>query len=114
LYEFVVFDTYADGMCCRFGKGHYKILSYNNDLGSRGNGGVAILYGGMFYEPNITHTINSTTPHLSDRDLQWLTQHNSRRKKYHAYYEKEYVPLQWSDGLKAEGGRGFAQLAVER
>eukprot|EP00804_Cyclotella_cryptica_P013380 CCRYP_005146-RB/>CCRYP_005146-RB protein AED:0.04 eAED:0.04 QI:324/1/1/1/1/1/6/398/899 len=98
LYEFVVYDTYGDGMCCQFGKGYYKIASYNDDLGDV----VATLYGGMFFQPNITHTINTTTPRMSDRDIQWLTQHNLRRKKYHAYYDKEYVPLQWSDGLKAE------------
>jgi hypothetical protein len=106
IYKFVVFDAYKDGLCCRFGNGHYKILSYNNDLFNDENitdaGGVAILHGGMFFESNITHTINTTQAARTTRDIDWLDAHNLRRKKYHTLYETEFVPLQWSEGLAAE------------
>ena len=106
LYEFIVFDTYGDGICCQFGKGHYKIITYTDDLfheNITSPDGVTVLHGGMFFEQNITHTFNTTMPLLPERDLKWLEAHNLRRKKYHAEYEADYVPLQWSDGLKAEG-----------
>jgi hypothetical protein len=103
MYEFSVYDSYGDGICCQFGQGHYKIISYNDQLEGADSGGVVILHGGMFFEPNITHQINTTTPLLSERDSKWLEAHNVRRTKYHAEFNSEYVPLQWSDGLKAEG-----------
>ena len=106
LYEFIVFDTYGDGLCCQFGEGYYKIITYTDDIfheNITSPDGVTVLHGGMFFEQNITHNFNTTMPLLLERDLKWLEAHNVRRKKYHAEYETEYVPLQWSDGLKAEG-----------
>lgn len=85
MYEFTVFDTYGDGMCCQFGQGAYRILSYSDELfreeGIASSDGVAILHGGggMFY--NISHPINTTTPELNVRDQNWLLAHNIRRKK---------------------------------
>lgn len=106
LYEFTIFDAYGDGICCQFGRGYYKIITYSNELFNEeimDPNGVAALHGGSFFESNITHTINTTYAQLSDRDAKWLEAHNTRRKKYHAEYEHDYVPLQWSEGLKAEG-----------
>jgi hypothetical protein len=108
MYEFIVFDSYGDGMCCQFGQGHYKIISYNDQLeGADSSDGVVILHGGTFFAPNITHLINTTAPQLSERDSKWLEAHNVRRMKYHAEFNAEFVPLQWSDGLKAEGRFGY-------
>ncbi|KAL3806233.1 hypothetical protein ACHAXA_003752, partial [Cyclostephanos tholiformis] len=39
---------------------------------------------------------------LTDRDLLWLNGHNARRKEWHTRYGKSYVPLQWSNSLKAQ------------
>ena len=106
LYEFTIFDAYGDGICCQYGRGHYKIITYSHELFNEDTidaDGVAVLHGGSFFEPNITHIINTTSAQLSDRDAKWLQAHNIRRKRYHAEYEHVYVPLQWSEGLKAEG-----------
>jgi hypothetical protein len=106
LYEFIVFDHYGDGLCCQFGQGSYKIISYSDELFGEeisSSNGIAVLYGGMFFEPSITHTINTTSAIMSERDYKWLEAHNIRRRKYHTDYGQEFVPLQWSEGLKAEG-----------
>jgi hypothetical protein len=39
---------------------------------------------------------------MTERDLLWLTGHNTRRKEWHTRYGKSYVPLQWSNALKAQ------------
>ena len=39
---------------------------------------------------------------LTDRDKLWLTGHNTRRKEWHTRYGKSYVPLKWSNWLKAQ------------
>ena len=38
----------------------------------------------------------------TDTDEQWLVAHNSRRKEWHTRYGKSYVPLNWSNALKAQ------------
>mmetsp|Transcript_17779 Transcript_17779/g.37114 ORF Transcript_17779/g.37114 Transcript_17779/m.37114 type:complete len:299 (-) Transcript_17779:377-1273(-) len=60
------------------------------------------LEGGYFYTKRIKHLINTTLPMTSDRDLAWLHSHNKRRKYWHAYYNTSYVPLLWSESLKAD------------
>ena len=95
LYEFTVRDAYKDGMCCSYGKGYYRILTNSSGIQE------TILYGGRFGS-EITHLINTTAPHLSERDISWLDSHNVRRKEWHTYYKTDYVPLQWSEALKAE------------
>ena len=92
LYELTIRDAFGDGMCCHYGAGHYKILTEKE----------TILHGGFFQSNETTHLINTTAPILSDRDNLWLNAHNIRREKWHAHYEKEYVPLLWSEALKAE------------
>jgi hypothetical protein len=37
---------------------------------------------------------------MTERDIQWLSSHNSRRKLYHSKFNKKYVPLKWSPTLK--------------
>ncbi len=39
---------------------------------------------------------------MTERDLLWLTGHNTRRKEWHTRHGKSYVPLQWSNALKAQ------------
>ena len=39
---------------------------------------------------------------------EWLVAHNVRRKEWHRRYGKSYVPLEWSNALKAES-KVFAQ-----
>ena len=39
---------------------------------------------------------------MTTRDQLWLVGHNKRRKTWHTRYGKRYVPLQWSNSLKAQ------------
>ena len=36
---------------------------------------------------------------LNEKELQWLNEHNTRRKTYHEAYGVSYKPLKWSSGL---------------
>ena len=36
---------------------------------------------------------------LDEKELQWLNEHNTRRKTYHEAYGVSYKPLKWSSGL---------------
>ncbi|KAL7544660.1 hypothetical protein ACHAWF_008028 [Thalassiosira exigua] len=93
LYRLRVMDEHGDGMCCRYGKGHYKVLTHKRE---------AILHGGAFLKQQITHLINTTIPSMSERDVEYLHSHNKRRRYWHAHYNATYVPLIWSESLKAE------------
>lgn len=102
LYELTVFDDYGDGMCCAYNRqGHYKILTHH-PMSPTGLPNETILFGGFFKSDRVTHLINTTLPILSDRDMDWLNSHNKRRLYWHTYYNTSYVPLQWSDSLKAD------------
>ena len=53
-------------------------------------------------DPDIA-TIDTTAA-----DEKWLQAHNTRRKSWHTRYGKSYVPLQWSNALKAQS-KAYAQ-----
>ena len=110
LYELSVYDDDMDGMHAfnraKGPDGHYKILAHRDGGGGGGMDAElmreTILYGGYFKSNNITHLINTTMPTMTARDASWLDSHNKRRKYWHPYYNTTYVPLQWSESLKAE------------
>lgn len=101
LYELTVYDDYEDGMHAFNRKrglpGYYKILAHRGKSERE-----TILHGGYFQSNKITHLLNTTMPAMDDRDVAWLESHNKRRKYWHPYYNTTYVPLQWSESLKAE------------
>jgi len=99
LYELTIYDDYGDGMCCHYGKGHYKIIIDSDETLS---GKETILYGGYFQAKSSTYLLNTTQVSMSNRDELWLKAHNKRRKKWHAHYDTSYVPLRWSEALKEE------------
>lgn len=108
LYELSVYDDDKDGMHAfnraKGSNGYYKILAHR-DGGSGMDTDLmreTILHGGYFKSNNITHLINTTMPTMTARDVSWLDAHNKRRKYWHPYYNTTYVPLQWSESLKAE------------
>lgn len=63
---------------------------------------MTVLHGGLFPSTQIVHLINTTRPAMDERDGRWLETHNSRRRRWHGHYNTTYVPLQWSESLKAE------------
>ena len=44
--------------------------------------------------------VGQTESTMTDRDKAYLVAHNKRRIDWHARYNKEYIPLKWSAGLK--------------
>ena len=50
---------------------------------------------------------------LSERDGDWLRSHNTRRKEWHERDEHAYVPLKWSNALKADSAI-FAETLLDR
>ncbi|KAL7536217.1 hypothetical protein ACHAWF_005399, partial [Thalassiosira exigua] len=96
LYRLTIEDVYGDGMCCRYGGGWYKVLV--------GEGGEreAIVHGGSFGAERVTHLLNTTKPALTERDEMYLHSHNKRRRYWHERYNATYIPLLWSESLKAD------------
>jgi len=102
-YVLTVKDPY-DGICCeernsecpnwRVGKncvGYYKMTV---------DGKEAVL-GGKYIPEKKEHVINLQPHTMTDRDMEWLEAHNTRRQEWHEDYRKDYVPLKWSNNLKA-------------
>jgi len=105
-YTFVIFDAYGDGMC---------------DPGSGGGGSGATTCGYYrlyldgreivdvsHYGASNTHSINvgyDPLPHMSDRHVEYLDAHNTRRRSWHEMHGVSYVPLLWSPGLAEDSAR---------
>lgn len=50
---------------------------------------------------------------MTNRDMQWLNSHNARRRKYHAKFNKKYMPLRWSRKLKRLSKKWAKHLASQ-
>ncbi|KAL7462122.1 hypothetical protein ACHAXS_002513 [Conticribra weissflogii] len=101
-YRFTIRDRHGDG----FGLGSEP---YRLFLGDR-----EILFG-KFLSSEISHDIrigydvvvNAT---MTERERQWLVAHNLRRKEWHEWYNKTYVPLHWSPELAVGAAEWAEQL----
>ncbi|KAL3789501.1 hypothetical protein HJC23_009737 [Cyclotella cryptica] len=104
-YQLTLYDEVGDGICCKSGNGGYTL--FIEESGSF----TPLVTGGNFKKTKMTHLISvrSKEPPLSSRDEEWLTAHNTRRKYWHNYYQKSYVPLKWSGELAAS-----SQLYAEK
>ena len=83
--------------CCSHGEGHYKVYLEQAD-GSM----EEIISGGNFKLKEMKHVINLTQQIMTDRDVEWLESHNTRREEWHERHNKTYVPLKWSSALAEE------------
>ncbi len=54
--------------------------------------------------------MRSKDPALSSRDNDYLEAHNERRKHWHEYYGKKYIPLKWSAELAASSKQYAEEL----
>lgn len=91
LYNFTIWDVYGDGICCRYGNGYFKISA----------NGKHILSGGSFND-NVTEVLNigfEPDGYMSQREVDYLVAHNTRRKDWHERYNLTYVPMQYSPAL---------------
>jgi len=104
-YQLTLYDEVGDGICCKSGNGAYTLSI--EESGSF----TPLVTGGNFKKTKMAHLISvrSKEPPLSSRDEEWLTAHNTRRKYWHNYYQKSYVPLKWSGELAAS-----SQLYAEK
>lgn len=81
--------TDTDGICCRNGKGYYKLEV----------GGTQVAAGGYFIGSKV-HTIKigyDWESKMNSRDKEWLTAHNNRRRKYNG--GAGYKALRWANSL---------------
>lgn len=82
-----------DGLCCKSGKGWYKISVRGTELASGG-----------YFIGSKSHTIKvgyNYQKSMNTRDKQFLAAHNSRRRTYHRKAGVSYKPLRWSSSLKS-------------
>jgi len=111
-YVLTVRDPY-DGLCCdsrdtdcpnwRVDKncvGWYKMMV----------DGVEVVRGGEYILVSKQHEFNLVPHTMTERDQEWLDSHNTRRKTWHEQYGKSYVPLKWSNTLKASAQDWAEQL----
>ncbi|KAK1744463.1 hypothetical protein QTG54_004996 [Skeletonema marinoi] len=63
--------------------------------------GKEAVLGGKYIPEKKEHVINLQPHTMTDRDMEWLEAHNTRRQEWHEDYRKDYVPLKWSNNLKA-------------
>jgi len=97
-YTFKLIDT--DGICCSHGKGWYKLWVNNQQIVS-----------GAYFVGQKSHTIKlglNWQSSMSARDKEWLSAHNSRRRKYNG--GKGFVPLRWSSSLEKQAKQYAEQL----
>jgi hypothetical protein len=91
-YRFTLKDSFGDGFCC-----------------SNGSDGMFALYldgreliRGDSYRFELSYDIiagNDPESSMSDRDMEWLVAHNTRRQSWHQRHGETYVPLMWSAKL---------------
>lgn len=92
-YRFTIFDGAGDGICCRSGKGHYKLfldgdLMVDEQYFNTGKKRSHVIIVG--YSKSLS---------LTQREQDYLNAHNWRRRKAHQEANVDYVPLKWSNGL---------------
>ncbi|KAL3795655.1 hypothetical protein HJC23_002062 [Cyclotella cryptica] len=101
LYNFTISDEYGDGICCRYGKGFFRI-SFDDEV---------VLAGGSF-NSNVSEVLNigfqPKEGSVSQREFQYLESHNSRRKEWHERYNVSYVPMKYSPAL-AKTAKAWAE-----
>lgn len=93
-------STQGDGICCRYGKGFFKI-SFNDEV---------VLEGGSF-NANVSEILNvgykPKRGMISTREKRYLIAHNRRRKKWYKKHNLTDVPLKYSPEL-AKGAKAWA------
>jgi len=112
-YKFTINDKFKDGMNSGNGGSYAGYVAGMKKFGSPSDESE---WGQRIHEFSVTFSSGSTVSaeqftskiDMTDSDEQWLYSHNTRRKEWHTRYGKSYVPLQWSNALKAQA-RAYAQ-----
>jgi hypothetical protein len=100
MYRFTMKDLFEEF------NGYYKVFVQDTS-------GYRVAVTGTNFGSKVQHVIDvgQTESLMSERDLLYLEAHNTRRMDWHARYNKEYVPLRWSQGKNV---RNFSQVASSR
>ena len=113
-YKFTIKDKFKDGMNGGNGGSYTGYVAGTEKFGSPSEESE---WGQRVHEFSVTtssgNSIIPTDPDIAkidttDTDEKWLHAHNKRRKEWHTRYGKSYVPLQWSNALKAQS-KAYAQ-----
>ena len=104
-YRFTIFDDFGNGICCSEGQGYYELSMDDETIvydkfgtgESRSNDFIVGYYKTLF---------------ISQRELDYLHEHNTRRKYYHEKFAGSYVPLKYSMGL-ASDARAWAEELLD-
>jgi hypothetical protein len=107
-YKFTINDKFKDGMDAGTGGSYAGYVAGTKKFGSPSSESD---WGQRVHEFTIsTNSAEQFTAKMdtTDTDEQWLIAHNSRRKEWHTRYGKTYVPLNWSNALKAQA-KAYAQ-----
>lgn len=112
-YRFTINDKFRDGMN---GGGGGSYTGYVGGMMRFGSPTVESAWSRRVHEFAVTATTSDggtivpeeTKIYMTDTDVQWLQSHNTRRKEWHTRYGRTYVPLEWSNALKAQA-RAYAR-----
>ena len=90
MYKFTMKDLFEEF------DGYYKVLVQD------GSGYRVAVADTKFEARKVQYVVDvgQTESGMTERDAAYLEAHNVRRMDWHARYNKEYVPLRWSQGLK--------------
>lgn len=103
-HNFTISDEYGDGVCCAYGNGSVKLSINDREV--------------LFFKSfgrQVSEILNvgfDPSPVMTKRHVQYLEEHNIRRKMYHESNNVSYVPLAWSPQL-AEESRIYATKLLD-
>jgi hypothetical protein len=99
-YRFTLRDAFGDGFCCKDFEGYYSITI----------DGREVIKGG-YYRSEISYDfLIGYFPEMTQREKDWLTAHNVRRKQWHEGNGVSYVPLRWSASLAKQAQKWANKL----
>ena len=102
-YRFTLKDSFGDGFCCSNGSDGMFAIRLDGRLLIRGD----YYRSELSYDIAAGHDPQST---MSDRDVEWLVAHNTRRRTWHQRHGETYVPLMWSAGLAEDASSWATEL----
>lgn len=94
-YRFTIFDDFGNGICCAEGHGYYE-LSMDDEIIVADKFGTGAARSNDFivgYYKQLS---------ITQRELDYLNEHNTRREYWHKKFGGTYVPLKYSMGLAAD------------
>lgn len=94
-YRFTIFDDFGNGICCQEGEGYYE-LSMDDEIIVYDKFGTGAKRSNDF----IVGYYKSLS--ITQRELAYLNEHNTRREYWHKKFGGSYVPLKYSMGLAAD------------